>query len=88
MYNRYVPQDDGSFRCNRQQDPTPPTQPAAPPTPHPPKETSAGQFFRNLIPADLDTGDLLVIILLLLIAGDSPSRQNSAMLTLALYLFL
>jgi hypothetical protein len=36
----------------------------------------------------LDTGDLLVIVLLLLMAGDCESEQNTALLTLALYLFL
>jgi stage II sporulation protein E len=36
----------------------------------------------------LHTGDLLVILLLLLIAGDCREDRNSALLTLALYLFL
>ena len=36
----------------------------------------------------LDTGDLLVIILLLQMAGDCAEDQNTALLTLALYLFL
>ncbi len=45
-------------------------------------------FLRRLIPKDLDTGDLLVIILLLLMAGDGKDSKNSALLTLALYLFL
>lgn len=73
---------------------------SAPPPPRPeprqaPKQqpcakpsTSAGTFLRGLLPKNLDTGDLLVILLILLIAGDCPSDRNNALLTLALYLFL
>ena len=35
-----------------------------------------------------DTGDLLIVLLLLLMAGDCPEDQNTALLTLAIYLFL
>lgn len=56
--------------------------------PSPPDNGSITSFFRNLLPGNLDTGDLLVIILLLLMAGDSKEDQNHALLTLMLYLFL
>lgn len=104
MYNRYIPQEDGTYRKNRQQDTqchhTPPQKP---PKREPEcKENSCNtsqscsknpdqhidHFLRNLIPQNLDTGDLLIIVLLLLIAGDCPTNQNTALLTLALYLFL
>lgn len=49
---------------------------------------SAGSFLRQLIPKGLDTGDLLIILLLLLMAGDSEKEDHTALLTLALYLFL
>ena len=52
------------------------------------KESSASSFLRNLLPRDLDTGDLLIIVLLLLMAGDHPEEQNNALLTLAIYLFM
>ena len=45
-------------------------------------------FLKNLLPKDFDTGDLLVVLLLLLMAGDCGEDQNTAILTLALYLFL
>lgn len=45
-------------------------------------------FLRNLLPKGLDTGDLLVIVLLLLMAGDSEKERSSALLTLALYLLM
>jgi hypothetical protein len=48
----------------------------------------AGDFLRRLIPKDLDTGDLLIIVLLLLMSADCQEEKNSALLTLALYLFM
>lgn len=116
MYNRYIPQSDGSHRRNpiRSEQPqnyspplppprtTPPepkcvqdehpassAQPCSPaslPTLH--KNESASSFLRGLLPRDLDTGDLLIIVLLLLLAGDSKEDKSTALLTLALYLFM
>lgn len=54
----------------------------------PPAPASAGSFLKQLLPKNLDTEDLLVVILLLLMAGDNGKEPNSALLTLALYLFL
>ena len=116
MYNRYIPQPDGTYRRNRIDDPVhkhsqqpnpppPPTpEPCEPPKPSPPcQETkppsahchgsaypnqSAGRFLRQLLPRDFDTGDLMVILLLLLIAGDCPEERNNALLTLALYFIM
>lgn len=117
MYNRYVPQSDGSYKRNRMQDCPPPqrTPPQAPPCPPPEaptvappcppsqkpchpeprhkpsmehKGSSVGSFLRKLLPADFDTGDLIVVLLLLLMAGDKPEDKNTALLTLALYCFL
>ena len=101
MYNRYIPQNDGSYRRNRIQDncrqPPPPEPPCPPPPPEPcspsvPKYSQtgagAGGFLRQLLPRDFDTGDLLIVLLLLLMAGDCPENQNTALLTLAIYLFL
>ena len=91
MYNRYVPQQDGSYRKNRipEQKPAPPSIPPVP-TPPPPSRSggSAEGFLRQLLPKNLDTGDLFIILLLLLMAGDCQEDKNTALLTLALYLFL
>lgn len=57
----------------------------------PPKSSttaSAESFLRQLLPKDCDTGDLLIIVLLLLMAGDCDDDKNTALLTLALYLFM
>lgn len=122
MYNRYIPQPDGSYRRNRLPDsgrpspprPTPPRQPPEhcpePSKERPPKQESCprpkpdthlpckqekpqaggsvGGFLRQLLPKDFDTGDLLIVLLLLLMAGDCAEDQNTAILTLALYLFM
>ncbi len=112
MYNRYIPQPDGSFQCRRVEQKRPPSpppkpmpQPICPPpetpceppptAPYPPKEppcrpqhSSAGGFLRNILPKDLDTGDLIVILLLLLMAGDCQEDRSTALLTLVLYLFM
>ncbi len=106
MYNRYIPQPDGTYRKNRIEDPAPAPRPQQmhfeePPPPPPPcnddpkpkpppcrQGIDAGDFLRRLLPKNMDTGDLLVIILLLLMAGDSTEDKNNALLTLALYLFM
>lgn len=119
MYNRYIPQPDGSFRRNRMPDqcrqpsqrkpmpqekePCPPPQKEVCPNPPPPippvrepcrqrhdksPQSSIGGFLRHLLPKDFDTSDLIVVLLLLLMAGDCPEDQNTALLTLAIYLFL
>ncbi len=107
MYNRYIPQPDGSYRRNRMQEncapskPAPPPRPPEPPRPEPcapvcdpprphrpPQSQSAGSFLKQLLPKNLDTGDLIVILLLLLMAGDCKEDQNTALLTLAIYLFM
>ncbi len=124
MYNRYIPQADGSYRRDRVASPQqpqrsqqpsrpspqrPPEPPPCPPEPEPPKctgcnckhcrsspkrrepprqEGSVSSFLRNILPKDFDTGDLIIVLLLLLMAGDHPDDQNSALLTLALYFIM
>lgn len=121
MYNRYIPQSDGTYRRNRMPEPQreiprstpvqqpscdpPPREPetpgcrscphaAAPRRPGPPKPrkntppVGVGSFLKQLLPKDFDTEDLLIVLLLLLMAGDCQEDQNSALLTLVLYLFM
>ena len=45
-------------------------------------------FLRQLLPKDFDTGDLIVVLLLLLMAGDNPEDRNNALLTLAFYFLM
>ncbi len=107
MYNRYVPQADGSYRRNRMeeakhqrpveqkaqhrhenaaQQETCLPQPSREHSPHQGKQI--GGFLRQLLPKDFDTADLIIVLLLLLLAGDCEEDRNTAMLTLVLYLFM
>ena len=118
LYNRYIPQPDGTYQRNRMQDPA--RQPEPPPPPaisvpirnpepapcnncihnppprrpmpkrEPGRKESAGvaSFFRQLLPKEFEMEDLLIVLLLLLMAGDCQENQNTALLTLVLYLFL
>ncbi len=111
MYNRYIPQPDGSHRRRPVPDPCQqPAKPPAPPCPPPPepetpppskperppiprrqthrKESSVDGFLRQLLPKDFDTGDLIVVLLLLLMAGDCEEDRNNAILTIALYFLM
>ena len=128
MYNRYIPQADGSFRRSRVPEPAsnqpqrersqpvrpeaerkePPQNPAAafPPQPrevshlqrsapsmrnapyHESPAPSVGSFLRGLLPQNFDTEDLMVVLLLLLMSGNSGKDQNAALMTLVIYLFL
>ncbi|MBQ7857483.1 MAG: hypothetical protein IJ351_02470 [Oscillospiraceae bacterium] len=123
MYNRYIPQPDGSYQRQRMQDkhgatvpvhtpshtqcePSPPEIPDTPPLPPPgnhrgnrscrqkqkppqsQRDDSISGFLRRLLPKDFDTGDLMIVLLLLLMAGDCTDEQNTALLTLALYFFM
>lgn len=140
MYNRYIPQPDGSYRRSRVPDtqPTAPVRqyvpecetvpdpvceqspeckpcqdrkgkpcsqyrprpphapprrqeyPLRPPSCEPKRDSqgTVGSFLRGLIPKGFDTADLLIVLLLLLMAGDCQEDQNSALLTLALYFIM
>lgn len=119
MYNRYIPQPDGSYRRNRigepppqrsappppkEEPPSPPILPNCPAEPFGrrpvpprpvisrPKKTaenlSIGSFLKHLLPQNFDTEDLLIVLLLLLMSGDCKEDQNTALLTLVLYLFM
>lgn len=98
MYNRYVPQSDGSFQRNRIQDkatppppPTPQPQPVPPsPPPGMPIIQSSGPFgfLKQILPKGFDFGDLAILFLLLLMAGDNKENRDNALLTMALYFIL
>jgi len=127
MYNRYVPQADGSFHRSRVEDRIPEKKPNPPELPHiptPPPEqflpkqesipcpnprlrpprspnhspgrtkkfeqtnSSIPSFIKQLIPKDFDTSDLMIVLLLLIMSGDCVEDQNTALLTLVLYLFM
>ena len=97
MYNRYIHQHDGSVQkqtlpesdpSSKIPGPPPPASQSPVPIPKPPQPAGVAGFLRNLLPKEFDTGDLIVVLLLLLMAGDCQEDQNTALLTLALYFFM
>ena len=67
--------------------PAPPTGPSSPPRPPEHPESIPG-FFNNLLPKGLDTEDLIVILLLLLMSENCRDTPNTALVTMLIYLFL
>ena len=96
MYNRYIPTEDGGFRrqvlpeASKSPAPPPPAPPPGPPgPPRPPeKPESIPGFFDDLLPKGLDTEDLIVILLLLLMSENCRDTPNTALVTMLIYLFL
>ena len=98
VYNRYIPQSDGTHRRRPTPEPPKPAPPPEPPCAEPPRPSKPhnppqnhggiGSFLRQILPSNFDVGDLIVVLLLLLMAADCQEDQNTALLTLALYLFL
>jgi hypothetical protein len=100
MYNHYIPQSDGSYRRNpqpeqrrpnpphpRPEPPRPEPPPPSPPCPPPQSQGSILDFFKGLLPRGLDTADLMIVFLLLLMNRDDEGGI-SPVLTLALYFLL
>lgn len=100
MYNRYIPNPDGSYARNRIPDNAKNVTQDHPPSfeqhQHLQNFTANDRhfsesplgFIKQLFGSDFDMGDLIVILLLLLMAGDSKEDRNNALLTIALYFIL
>ena len=102
MYNRYVFDPDGSCRKDQVEEPVtdqPDLQSPRQDAPEEPvrqvclshfetQKQNPLDFLKRMLPKGFDTGDLIVILLLLLMAGDSREDRNNALLTIALYFIL
>ena len=109
MYNRYIPQGDGTYQRSRLPEsrpprpprPRPPEPPKPAPPPCPPPEPPCGHrpppreepcsavsFLQNLLPKNMDTGDLLMLLILLLLIQDGSEDAPTALLTIALFFLL
>ena len=96
VYNRYIPQPDGSYlRMDVQPPQETSAQPmqsepsCAPPLPAAPPCNAGGGFLSRLLPRGTDTGDLLVIAILLLLLVDSDADDPlPVLLTLAAFILL
>lgn len=67
--------------------PPEPPRPLPPPVCPPPKQTGVLDFLKGLLPRSIDTADLMIIFLLLLMNKDDEGGL-SPVLTLALYFLL
>jgi hypothetical protein len=90
MYNRYLRDRNGSYVCQRVADPAP----VHPPTPEPERQTaqtapqSAPRKAEKLALRDLDTDDLLIAAILVLLLQDGDRLDWTSLLAGFLYLFL
>ena len=102
MYNRYVPDAAGVYRQttvetvpdvpDAPQPPLPPPACPAPPPPPPalaakPGRRSLSGLLERFLPRGMDTGDLLVLLILILLAVDGEEEDSlSVILTIAAFL--
>ena len=86
VYNRYIPQPDGRYL---RMDVQPPQETPAQPMQSAPPCNAGGGFLSRLLPRGTDTGDLLVIAILLLLLVDSDADDPlPVLLTLAAFILL
>ena len=87
MYTRYVPGPDGAYR------PTPVAQESAPPKPAPPpppapQAANLKQWLTQLLPKGMETGDLLVLLIALLLLVDGEEDAQTILITTAAFFLL
>lgn len=91
MYNRYIPSADGTYqrkvvpsppKVQTRQEPPPPKQEPPPPKPQP--------MPRGILPQlHLDTGDILVLLILLLVLTEGEDADPlSILVTIAAFLLM
>lgn len=93
MYSRFTPGPDGSYQ--RRQVPTqrPSAPPAPKPTPSVETELAKNQpdlraRLRQLLPQELELGDVLVLLVALLLLVDAEEDYQSILITLAAFFLL
>lgn len=85
MYNRYIPNGDGSFR--RQSVPSENVPKPRPPEPPQRQDTPPKQAQKKLRVPELDTGELLILLILLLLLKDGGEDNTTLLLAAGIYLF-
>ena len=68
--------------------PETPSQTCARPEPRPPQPNSATSFLSGLLPRNMDTGDLLMLLILLLLITDGSEEAPNPLLTIALFFLM
>lgn len=94
MYNRYVPSADGTYQRKVMPSPqrsAPPPHREESPPPQPPRTESAPTTKqpKPLFQLNLDTGDVLVLLILLLVMTEGQETDTlSILITLAAFLLM
>lgn len=98
MYNRYTPNQDGSYQKDRM--PEHRSASSKSNTQHSPTQTSSRSsdphtsnhdvrsVLESLLPGGFDTGDLLMLLIVLLLLRDGSEEAPNALLTIALFFLL
>lgn len=68
--------------------PEAPSQTCARPEPRPLQPHSATSFLSGLLPRNMDTGDLLMLLILLLLITDGSEEAPNPLLTIALFFLM
>lgn len=68
--------------------PETPSQTCARPEPRPLQPHSATSFLSGLLPRNMDTGDLLMLLILLLLITDGSEEAPNPLLTIALFFLM
>ncbi len=93
MYSRYTPGPDGAYRRQSILNPPAPVQPP----PEEPKSlaparaaapVSLKQRLGNLLPGDMELGDLLVLLVAVLLLIDAEEDLQTVLITLAAFFLL
>lgn len=82
---RNHPQSPQQQNHNPPQHPAPPQQNCPAPCPMP---SSASGFLSGLLPKNMDTGDLLMLLILLLLLHDGSESAPDPLLTIALFFLM
>ena len=94
MYNRYIRDQEGVYNRIPEDEPAPSAYgppPQKPPQP-PPKDGGASQLLQRILEKlgmeNVDTGDLLLLLILFLLFTEGDSRDEELMIALGLLLIL
>lgn len=89
MYTRYVPGPDGAYRPTTVADAPEKTPPAPlPPQQSAPQAANLKQWLTQLLPKGMETGDLLVLLIALLLLVDGEEDAQTILITTAAFFLL
>lgn len=88
MYNRYIQDQQGPFAPIGPEGACPPPLPEPPPCPPPQEKDLLRRLLNRFGIAEIDTGDLLLLLILFLLFSEGESKDEELMIALGLLLIL